>query len=132
MSRKNTHINANDCIKEYFAGKSIKQLAVDNGVSRQVIYRIFRENDVPVRNRSEAMFTRMANTTFEERQRLAFAANEAKRGLANTPEMLEKRAKETSIFGLCKFYIAFSRRRRGTALAVDEAHCNVGEGYANA
>ena len=46
--------------------------------------------------------------------------------------MLEKRAKETSIFGLCKFYIAFSRRRRGTALAVDEAHCNVGEGYANA
>ena len=93
MSRKNTHINANDCIKEYFAGTSIQQLAIDNGVSRQVIYRIFRENDVPVRNRSEAMFTRMANTTFEERQRLAFAANEAKRGLANTPEMLEKRAK---------------------------------------
>lgn len=93
MSRKNTHINADDCIKEYFAGKSIKQLAIDNGVSRQVIYRIFRENDVPVRNRSEAMFTRMANTTFAERQRLAFAANEAKRGLANTQEMLEKRAK---------------------------------------
>lgn len=93
MSRKHTHINIDDCIKEYFAGKSIKQLAVDNGVSRQVIYRIFRENAVPVRNRSEAMFARMANTTFEERQRLAFAANEAKRGLANTPEMLEKRAK---------------------------------------
>lgn len=93
MSRKYTRINADDCINEYFAGKSIKQLAVDNGVSRQVIYRIFRENAVPVRNRSEAMFTRMANTTFEERQRLAFAANEAKRGLANTPEMLEKRAK---------------------------------------
>ena len=93
MSRKYTHINIDDCIKEYFAGKSIKQLAVDNGVSRQVIYRIFRENAVPVRNRSEAMFTRMANTSPEERKRLAFAANEAKRGLANTPEMLEKRAK---------------------------------------
>ena len=93
MARRYTNINVDNCINEYLGGKSIKQLAIDNGVSRQVIYRIFRENDVPVRNRSEAMFTRMANTTFEERQRLAFAANEAKRGLANTPEMLEKRAK---------------------------------------
>ena len=93
MARRYTNINVDNCINEYLGGKSIKQLAVDNGVSRQVIYRIFRENAVPVRNRSEAMFTRMANTTFEERQRLAFAANEAKRGLANTPEMLEKRAK---------------------------------------
>ena len=93
MARRYTNINVDNCINEYLGGKSIKQLAVDNGVSRQVIYRIFRENAVPVRNRSEAMFTRMANTTFEERKRLAFAANEAKRGLANTPEMLEKRAK---------------------------------------
>ena len=93
MSRKHTHIDTDYCVKEYFAGKSIKQLAVDNGVSRQVIYRIFRENNIPVRNRSEAMFTRMANTSPEERKRLAFAANKAKRGLANTPEMLEKRAK---------------------------------------
>lgn len=98
MNRKRTDINIDDCINEYLAGKSIKQLAVDNGVSRQVIYRIFRENTVPVRNRSEAMFTRMAHTTFEERQRLAFAANEAKRGHANTPEMLNKRAKAGNRF----------------------------------
>jgi hypothetical protein len=88
-----THIDINNCIKEYLAGKSIKQLSVDNGVSRQVFYRIFRENDIPIRNRSASMFTRMAQTSPEERKRLAFAANEAKRGLANTPEMLEKRAK---------------------------------------
>ena len=54
------------------------------------------------------------------------------RALPALPSFLleEKKAKETSVIGLCKFYIAFSRGRRGTALAVDEAYYNVGEGYA--
>ena len=39
-----------------------------------------------------------------------------------------KKAKEASIIGLFNLYIAFSRRRRGTALAVDEAYCIVGDG----
>ena len=45
------------------------------------------------------------------------------RALPALPSFLleEKKAKETSVIGLCKFYIAFSRGRRGTALAVDEA-----------
>ena len=34
---------------------------------------------------------------------------------------LSKKAKETSVIVLSKLYIAFSHRRRGTALAVDEA-----------
>ena len=98
MARRYTNINVDNCINEYLGGKSIKQLAVDNGVSRQVFYRILRENGIPIRNRSESMYTRMAQTSLEERKRLAFAANEAKRGFANTPEMLEKRAKSGKRF----------------------------------
>ena len=36
---------------------------------------------------------------------------------------------KTSVIGFCELYIAFSRRRRGTALAVDEACYIVGGGF---
>lgn len=92
MSFKHTNIDVDNLIKEYLAGKSVKQLAIDNGFSRQVVYRVFRENGITPRNRSESMYVRMAQTSPEERKRLALAANIAKRGSHNTPEMLHKRA----------------------------------------
>ena len=85
-------VDTDNIISEYFAGKSVKQLATDHGCSRQVIYRVFRDANITPRNRSEAMYLRMSQTSPEERKRIASAANKAKRGLANTPEMLHKRA----------------------------------------
>lgn len=87
-----TDFDADNLVKEYLSGKSIKQLAADNGFSRQVVYRVLRDRDIPIRGRSESMYVRMAQTPPEERKRLALAANEAKRGKPNTPEMLHKRA----------------------------------------
>lgn len=92
MAFRNNSVNPDDIVRDYLAGKSIKKLAEENGVSRQVIYCRLNHAGVHIRNRSESMYNRMAQTTADERKRLAQAANEAKRGLANTPEMLHKRA----------------------------------------
>lgn len=92
MSRKITTLDTNNIINEYLAGKSVLYLSRQNHVCRQVIQRILTENDVAVRNRSESMYVRMAQTSVEDRKRLAHAANIAKRGTHNTPEMLHKRA----------------------------------------
>lgn len=92
MPRKNMSINADNIISEYLSNKSIKQIAADIGYSREIVYRVLRENNIAIRNRSESMYVRMAQTSPEERKRLALAANIAKRGTHNTPEMLHKRA----------------------------------------
>ena len=92
MGVRRTDFNTNDLINEYLSGKSVKQLASDHGFSRQVVYRVLRENNVHIRGRSESMVVRMGNMTEEERKKNALAANEAKRGSKNTPEMLHKRA----------------------------------------
>ena len=85
-------VDTNNVISEYFAGKSVKQLSADHGCSRQVIYRVLRDANITPRNRSEAMYLRMSQTSPEERKCLAKAANIAKRGLPNSEEMLRKRA----------------------------------------
>lgn len=92
MGVRRTDFNTNDLINEYLSGKSVKQLASDHGFSRQVVYRVLREKNVHIRGRSESMVVRMGNMTEEERKKNALAANEAKRGSKNTPEMLHKRA----------------------------------------
>ena len=92
MAIRRANFDTNHMIEEYLSGKSIKQLALEHGFSRQVVYRVLRQNNIHIRGRSESMYVRMAQTPPEERKRLALAANEAKRGLANTPEMLHKRA----------------------------------------
>src|SRR5699024_7131513 len=88
----------NDLISRYLSGESVKHLAESFGFSRQVVYRVLRNANIKPRNRSESMYVRMAQTPPEERKRLASAANEAKRGLANTPEMLHKRAEARKRF----------------------------------
>ena len=91
LPRRND-FDANDLINRYLSGESVKHLAESFGFSRQVVYRVLRHANITPRNRSESMYVRMEQTPPEERKRLALAANEAKRGLANTPEMLHKRA----------------------------------------
>ena len=61
-------VDCDNIIREYLAGKSVKQLASDIGHSRQVIYRVLRNAGITPRNRSESMYTRMAQTSPEERQ----------------------------------------------------------------
>lgn len=92
MSHKITTLNTNNIVNEYLAGKSVLYLARQNNVCRQVIQRILTENNVVIRGRSQSMYVRMAHTSEEERKRIAHAANVAKRGSHNTPEMLHKRA----------------------------------------
>ena len=92
MSHKITSLDTNNIIKEYLSGKSVLYLARQNHVCRQVIQRILTENNVAIRNRSQSMHTRMANTPLDERKRITHSANVAKRGSHNTPEMLHKRA----------------------------------------
>lgn len=91
-AHRRNDFNSNDIINQYIAGKSVKKIASDFGFSRQVVYRVLRENSIHIRDRSESMYVRMAQTSPEERKRLAEAAHIAKRGRANTPEMLHKRA----------------------------------------
>lgn len=79
-------------ISEYLSGKSVKALAADIGHSRQVVYRVLRNAGIATRNRSESMYVRMSQTSPEERQRLAAAAHEAKRGYVNSPETRHKMA----------------------------------------
>ena len=89
---KRISLDADNLISAYLSGKSIKALAAEYGFSRQVVYRVLRENNIQIRNRSAAMYNRMAHTSEDERKHLAHAANVAKRGKSNTPEMLHKRA----------------------------------------
>ena len=83
-------VDTDNIINEYISGKSVKQLAADIGHSRQVIYRVLRNAGIPARNRSESMYVRMAQTPPDERQRLAAAAHEAKRGYVNSAETKHK------------------------------------------
>ena len=97
-SLRNNSVDADDIVRRYLAGESVNKLADRFGVSRQVIYCRLRHANVHIRNRSESMFTRMEQTSPEERKRLTEAANKAKRGKANTPEMLAKRARAQKRF----------------------------------
>ena len=71
MTAKRELPNADDLVNRYLAGESIKSLAASQGFSRQVIYRLFKERNIPLRNRSAAMYVRMARTSPGERIRLS-------------------------------------------------------------
>lgn len=92
MSAIRTIVDADDIVRKYNSGRSVKSLANEFGVSRNVILHRLHAAGIQQRNRSESMYLRMAQTSPEERKRLASAANEAKRGRSNSSEMLHKRA----------------------------------------
>ena len=92
MGTPRTNVNADDIIREYNSGKSVKALAEQFHVSRNVILQRLHAVGIKQRNRSESMFLRMSQTSEEERKRLAQAAHEAKRGYTNSAETRHKMA----------------------------------------
>ena len=92
MGTPRRKIDADDVIRKYQSGKSVKALANEFGVSRNVIIQRLNAVGIKPRNRSEAMYLRMSQTPKSERQKLAEAAHEARRGCPNSEQMLHKRA----------------------------------------
>jgi transposase-like protein len=78
--------NLDDLVEHYLSGQSVKALAEQHGVSRNVIDRVLDQAGVQRRGRSEAMTVRMAQTSPEERARLAEAAHNAVRGKRQSVE----------------------------------------------
>src|SRR5436190_333915 len=83
-------------INMFNSGKSVKAIADHFGCSRNVIGLRLGMSGIMVRNRSEGMFARMAETPFYERQKLAAGANEAMRSLSTEHHM--KRLRLAAIY----------------------------------
>lgn len=64
-----------EIISRYFSGESEKSLAQNFNISRTVIRRVLRYNNIPIRSRSDAMFIRMAQYSENERKLIASQAN---------------------------------------------------------
>lgn len=79
-------------VSRYLAGESEKALAAAFGISRSAIRMRLRKAGVEPRGRSAAMYQRMANTSPEERRRIASASHDAARGSRRTEESLIERA----------------------------------------
>lgn len=95
MAREITPFNldyANRLRLLHEAGRSVLSLSKEFGHQRFTIQRWIERAGGTVRNRSEAMFQRMATTSAEERQSLSRAAHDAVRGVKRSDEELRKRA----------------------------------------
>jgi len=98
-------------IKLFKNGMSVKCLAKKFSVSRRVIDRRLRDNNIIPRNRSEAMFNRMKNTTKDERQRISKKAHAAVKGRKYNREELRQRAISRQLsFTTDKFTSRWERR----------------------
>ncbi len=76
----------------YGAGQSVKKIAAQFGVSRNVIARLLKLADITPRNRSESMLLRQAQSSPEERRALAAAAHATTRGKPPSPTHAHKLA----------------------------------------
>ena len=74
-------------------GNSVKKIAEEFMVARNVIVRVLKKNNIAPRNRSESMFLRMAQASPEERKEFARKANAAAKGRKCSIEERCKRAK---------------------------------------
>lgn len=83
-------LDADEIARRYNSGESEKALSLSFGVDRRVIRRHLISSGVKPRNRSEAMYVRMAKLGPEERLALAAAAHEKVRGI---PLSIENRLK---------------------------------------
>lgn len=72
--------------ERYNVGASVKTLAREFGVAPSVIVDRLHGIGIVPRNRSEAMYVRMSQTTQEDRRRLTDAAHSAVRGVSHTDE----------------------------------------------
>lgn len=70
-------IDVREIVRRYENGESVLSLARKFGVSRGVITKRLKEADIELRNSSQAMYLRMARTSFEERRALSANARKA-------------------------------------------------------
>ena len=77
---KRISLDADDLIRKYLAGQPENALALEFGVSRNVIRRHLLENDITPRGLSESQFLRAAQRTAAERKANAAAAHIAATG----------------------------------------------------
>lgn len=85
--------NLNDIIKSYESGVSINQLSKENSVSRSVIKRVLKSNNIQLRSQSESERIKWSNMSKQQRKRQVQKAHEATRGrFVSTAEKI-KRAK---------------------------------------
>lgn len=85
-------LDKDNIIDAYINGFSEKSIAMQFNVSRGAIRNILIRNNIAIRGRSAAMFTRMSKTTFQERQNLTKAANNVIRGMKREKQELTQRA----------------------------------------
>lgn len=78
--KRRTELPMDELLELYRSGVSEKALAERYGVSRTVIRPRLLEAGVEIRDRSAAMYQRMATASPEERKRLVKAAHAARRG----------------------------------------------------
>ena len=69
-----------DVVARFSAGRSVKAIASEMGVSRPLVQQTLLDAGIAPRNRSEGMHARMAETDSARRKELASAANVARRG----------------------------------------------------
>ena len=91
MKRKNFDIDY--VIESHNAGRSIKSLSEEIGISRITICRHLERSNYKQKNRSEAMYQRMKDTSPEDRKKLTQKANFAVRGNKKPESGLIKRAR---------------------------------------
>jgi hypothetical protein len=90
VSRKRLNICADDIINKYTSGMSVKQVADFFKISRGAVVSRLHDVGIIQRDRSESMYLRMSNLTFEERKKLTKKANET---LVGTNQPIEGRIK---------------------------------------
>lgn len=110
----------------YRAGRSIKSLSSQLGAERKTLTDTLIRLGEPVRGRSAAMFTRMSQTSEEDRKKLAQRANEASRGKPKSIEhrdkiVLTRFARQTHV-GAGEHSLANALRSRGVEV-VTQAPC---------
>ena len=86
--RFNSNINANDVVKFYELGNSVKRCSEVFNCSRNVIVNRLRSVGITPRTRSESMYLRMSQTSFKDRQTLTKKANITLKGSKKTDEQL--------------------------------------------
>lgn len=102
MTRKHLLVDKQDLVQRYIDGESVKGLAESLGVSREWVTGTLTRLGVQTRGRSEAMYTRMARTSPEERSRLAAAAHDAIRGTTPSDATVEAAARRRERKGFGK------------------------------
>ncbi len=87
------NIPIDEIIQAYNDGEAEQSIAKRYNISRNVIRKRLIDNNVSIRNPSEAGRLRYSNTSFEQRKLITQKANECLRGTKYTLEQLEHRAR---------------------------------------